>query len=113
MNPDFVVLAAGKGQRMLRNVPKVLLPLAGKPMAQHVLDTVAKIEGSRSVVVIGDQATKVKKTLRAPKNTKWIKQRKQLGTGHAVKTALSGTRPGSTVVILYGDVPLVLSLIHI
>jgi len=107
MNPDFVVLAAGKGQRMLRNVPKVLLPLAGKPMAQHVLDTVAKIEGSRSIVVIGDQATKVKKTLRASKNTKWIKQRKQLGTGHAVKTALSGTRPGSMVVILYGDVPLV------
>jgi bifunctional UDP-N-acetylglucosamine pyrophosphorylase/glucosamine-1-phosphate N-acetyltransferase len=44
MNTDFIVLAAGKGQRMLGKVPKVLLPLGGKPMAQHVIDTVATIK---------------------------------------------------------------------
>ena len=107
MNTDFVVLAAGKGQRMLGTTPKVLLPLAGKPMAQHVLDTIETIKKARAIIVIGDQAEEVKKTLKAPKNTKWIKQRKRIGTGHAVKTALSATRRGSVVVVLYGDVPLV------
>ena len=109
MNPDFIVLAAGKGQRMLGATPKVLLPLAGKPMAQHLLDTVAEIKGSRQIIVIGNQAKEVKKKLTAPKNTIWIKQRKQLGTGHAAKTAILGTRSNSVVVVLYGDVPLVRS----
>ena len=109
MNPDFIVLAAGKGQRMLGTTPKVLLPLAGKPMAQHLLDTVAEIKGSRQIIVVGNQAEEVKKNLTAPKNTIWIKQRKQLGTGHAAKTAILGARSNSMVVVLYGDVPLVRS----
>ena len=111
MNPDFIVLAAGKGQRMLGTTPKVLLPLAGKPMAQHLLDTVAEIKGSRQIIVVGNQAEEVKKNLTAPRNTIWIKQRRQLGTGHAVKTAILGTRSRSRsmVVVLYGDVPLVRS----
>ena len=107
MKPDFIVLAAGKGNRMLSPLPKVLLPLAGKPMVQHVLDTVSEIEKSRSIIVIGDQASEVKKSLSASKNTKWVTQRKQLGTGHAVKTALSKLRPNSVAIVLYGDVPLV------
>ena len=109
MNTDFIVLAAGKGQRMLGKVPKVLLPLGGKPMAQHVIDTVATIKKSRPIIVIGDQAEEVKKTLEVSKNTKWIKQRKRMGTGHAVKAALPATRSGSVVVVLYGDVPMVQS----
>ena len=109
MNTDFIVLAAGKGQRMLGTCPKVLLPLAGKPMAQHLLDTIAGIKGSQHIIVIGDQAEEVKKTLLAPRNTAWVRQRKQLGTGHAVKTAISSTRRGSMAVVLYGDVPLVQS----
>ena len=107
MKPDFIVLAAGKGNRMLSPLPKVLLPVAGKPMVQHVLDTVSEIEKSRSIIVIGDQASEVKKSLSASKNTKWVTQRKQLGTGNAVKTALSKLRPNSVAVVLYGDVPLV------
>jgi len=109
MNTDFIVLAAGKGQRMLGTCPKVLLPLAGKPMAQHLLDTIAGIKGSQHIIVIGDQAKEVKKTLLPPRNTTWVRQRKQLGTGHAVKTAISSTRRGSIAVVLYGDVPLVQS----
>ena len=107
MNTDFIVLAAGKGQRMLGTLPKVLLSVAGKPMAQHLLDTVAEIKGSQCLVVIGYQAEKVKKILEAPSKTQWIKQRSQLGTGHAVRMALPKTRPRSVAVILYGDVPLV------
>ena len=107
MNPDFIVLAAGQGKRMMGSLPKVLLPVAGKPMAQHVLDTISGIERSRPIVVIGDQAREVKRVLSTPKNTKWAKQRNRLGTGHAVKIALPALRPGSVVVVLYGDVPLV------
>ena len=80
MNTDFIVLAAGKGQRMLGTLPKVLLSVAGKPMAQHLLDTVAEIKGSQCLVVIGYQAEKVKKILEAPSKTQWIKQRSQQGT---------------------------------
>ena len=107
MKLDFVLLAAGKGQRMLGNSPKVILPLAGKPMAQHLIDTINKIKGSRTIAVIGHQAEKVKNTLVVPRTAKWVRQSKQLGTGHAVKIASSHLRPGSITVVLYGDVPLV------
>mgnify|MGYP003721355773 FL=1 len=55
MNTDFIILAAGRGKRMTGSLPKVLLPIAGKPMAQHVLDTVAGIENSRPIIVIENQ----------------------------------------------------------
>ncbi len=107
MNPDFIVLAAGNGKRMLGSSPKVLLPIGGKPMAQHILDTVSGIEKSRSILVVGDQAKEVKNSLQFKRNTKIVTQRKQLGTAHAVKTALAQLRPGSVTVVLYGDVPLI------
>ena len=107
MNPDFIVLAAGKGNRMLGSSPKVLLPVGGKPMAQHILDTVSGIEKSRSILVVGDQAKEVKNSLQFKRNTKIVTQRKQLGTAHAVKTALAQLRPSSVTVVLYGDVPLI------
>ena len=62
MFTDFVVLAAGKGQRMLGNFPKVLEPLGGKPMVQHLIDTTQEIIHSRSIIVVGEQAEKVKKS---------------------------------------------------
>ena len=107
MNPDFIVLAAGNGKRMLGSSPKVLLPIGGKPMAQHILDTVSGIEKSRSILVVGDQAKEVKNSLQFKRNTKIVTQRKQLGTAHAVKTALAQLRPSSVTVVLYGDVPLI------
>ena len=107
MNPDFIVLAAGNGKRMLGSSPKVLLPIGGKPMAQHILDTVSGIEKSRSILVVGEQAKEVKNSLQFKRNTKIVTQRKQLGTAHAVKTALTQLRPSSVTVVLYGDVPLI------
>ena len=107
MNPDFIVLAAGNGKRMLGSSPKVLLPIGGKPMAQHILDTVSSIEKSRSILVVGDQAKEVKNSLQFKRNTKIVTQRKQLGTAHAVKAALDQLRPSSVTVVLYGDVPLI------
>ena len=107
MNPDFIVLAAGNGKRMLGSSPKVLLPIGGKPMAQHILDTVSGIEKSRSILVVSNQAKEVKNSLQFKRNTKIVTQRKQLGTAHAVKTALAQLRPSSVTVVLYGDVPLI------
>ena len=107
MNPDFIVLAAGNGKRMLGSSPKVLLPIGGKPMAQHILDTISGIEKSRPILVVGDQAKEVINSLQFKRNTKIVTQRKQLGTAHAVKTALAQLRPGSVTVVLYGDVPLI------
>jgi len=107
MNPDFIVLAAGNGKRMLGSSPKVLLPIGGKPMAQHILDTVSGIEKSRSILVVGNQAKEVKNSLQFKRNTKIVTQRKQLGTAHAVKAALDQLRPSSVTVVLYGDVPLI------
>ncbi len=107
MNPDFIVLAAGNGKRMLGSSPKVLLPIGGKPMAQHILDTISGIEKSRPILVVGDQAKEVKNSLQFKRNTKIVTQRKQLGTAHAVKAALAQLRPSSVTVVLYGDVPLI------
>ena len=107
MNTDFIVLAAGNGKRMLGSSPKVLLPIGGKPMAQHILDTISGIEKSRPILVVGDQAKEVKNSLQFKRNTKIVTQRKQLGTAHAVKTALAQLRPSSVTVVLYGDVPLI------
>ena len=110
MNSDFIVLAAGNGKRMLGSSPKVLLPVGGKPMAQHILDTVSSIEKSRPILVVGNQAKEVKNSLQFKRNTKIVKQRRQLGTAHAVKTALTQLRPSSVTVVLYGDVPLIESI---
>ena len=107
MNTDFVVLAAGEGKRMLRETPKILIPVAGKPMVQHVLDNISGMEKSRTILVLGSQAKEAKKALNIHKKTKIVIQRKQLGTAHAVKEALSQLRTGSVMVVLYGDVPLV------
>ena len=92
---------------MLGPAPKVLLPVAGKPMAQHALDTISEIEKTRTILVLGSQAKEVKKALNASKRTKIVTQRKQLGTAHAVKIALPQLRPSSVMVVLYGDVPLI------
>ena len=107
MNLDIVILAAGKGTRMGSSLPKVLASLAGRPMLEHVLDSVSQLKKTKLHVVVGHEAQQVRKTFSGNKKINWIKQSKQLGTGHAVKQATKHIRSNSNVVILYGDVPLI------
>ena len=107
MNLDIVILAAGKGTRMGSPLPKVLANLAGRPMLDHVLESVSQLKKIKLHVVVGHEAQMVRKTFSDNKKINWIKQTKQLGTGHAVKQALKHIRSNSNVVILYGDVPLI------
>ena len=109
MKIDAIILAAGKGKRMQSALPKILHKVAGKALLQHVLDTSLELKSCRPHIVVGEQGSLVKASVSAPKNSKWSKQAKQLGTGHAAKQALKGLRSGSVALILYGDVPLVKS----
>ena len=107
MNTDFIILAAGKGTRMGSDLPKVLNLLGGKPLVQHLLDTVSDIKGSRLQLVVGYKPELVKSSLDTNKKTDFVLQKKQLGTGHAVKQALKNLRSNSISLVLYGDGPLV------
>lgn len=102
---DIVILAAGKGTRMKSNTPKVLHPIAGKPMLGHVLDCARSLGDAELNVVIGHGAEQVKQQFRAS-DVNFVEQLEQLGTGHAVQQALENLRDDATTLILYGDVPL-------
>ncbi|HEC46467.1 MAG TPA: UDP-N-acetylglucosamine diphosphorylase/glucosamine-1-phosphate N-acetyltransferase, partial [Pseudomonas xinjiangensis] len=102
---DIVILAAGQGTRMRSALPKVLHPVAGKPMLGHALDT-ARALGPRKIhVVIGHGADKVRECLDAD-DINWVMQAEQLGTGHAVAQALPHIQNADQILVLYGDVPL-------
>ena len=100
-----IVLAAGKGTRMKSAMPKVLHPLAGKPMVRHVLDAIAPLNPSKTVAVVGPGMSDVI-TAVSPNPT--VTQEKRLGTANAVKVASSSVQAvgADTVLILYGDTPL-------
>lgn len=102
---DILVLAAGKGTRMRSDLPKVLHPVGGKALVQHVVDTARQVGSERIFIIIGHGAEKVEEKMAAP-DVRFILQAQQLGTGHAVQQALPQLRDGATVLILYGDVPL-------
>ena len=107
MNVDIIILAAGQGKRMQSSLPKVLQPLGGKPLLQHVIDTCSKLEKVKLHIVVGGQKKLIQSSTSAPKSTNWVVQKNQLGTGHAVKQVLPSLRPNSCSVVLYGDGPLV------
>ncbi|GGY49423.1 bifunctional protein GlmU [Bacterioplanes sanyensis] len=100
-----VTLAAGKGSRMKSDLPKVLHPLAGRPMLAHVLDAARALPDARQHVVIGHGAEAVKASF-ADDSILWAEQTEQLGTGHAVAQAMPAIKASDTVLVLYGDVPL-------
>lgn len=104
-NLEVVILAAGQGTRMKSTLPKVLHQVAGKPLLEHVIDTALKLSPSAMHVVIGHGGDLVRKTL-AHHKINWITQEQQLGTGHAVLQAMPSIAADSTVLVLYGDVPL-------
>ncbi|WP_186079069.1 bifunctional UDP-N-acetylglucosamine diphosphorylase/glucosamine-1-phosphate N-acetyltransferase GlmU [Burkholderia gladioli] len=102
---NIVILAAGTGKRMRSALPKVLHPLAGKPLLSHVIDTARSLAPSRLVVVVGHGAEAVQAAVAAP-DVQFALQEQQLGTGHAVRQALPLLDPAQPTLVLYGDVPL-------
>ena len=99
-----IVLAAGMGTRMKSDLPKVLHPLAGRPMIHHLMDTVAELNPERVVVVVGPGMDTLSAAV-APTTT--VVQSERLGTGHAVKQARQALEGfDGDVLVLYGDTPL-------
>jgi len=105
MQADIVILAAGQGSRMKSKLPKVLHPLAGRALVQHVIDQASTIEGAKMHVVVGHGAEQVESAL-ANQGAAFYLQSEQLGTGHAVAQAVPGLDAQGVTLILYGDVPL-------
>src|SRR6266850_4016386 len=103
---DVIVLAAGQGKRMHSDLPKVLHPIAGRPLLAHVLEAARALAPRKTVVVHGHGAEKVRAAF-AQAPVEWVLQAEQLGTGHAVKQAMAHVGSDGEVLILYGDVPLV------
>jgi bifunctional UDP-N-acetylglucosamine pyrophosphorylase/glucosamine-1-phosphate N-acetyltransferase len=106
MTFSIVVLAAGQGTRMRSDLPKVLQPLAGRPLLDHVLDAAEAAGAVACHVVYGFGGDEVRKRL-AARNVNWVHQPEQLGTGHAVAQALPDVPADHIVAVLYGDVPLI------
>lgn len=102
---EVIVLAAGRGTRMCSSVPKVLHTLAGKPLINHVLDTARSVDAQKLHVVVGHGAELVSEAIEATDVISYI-QSEQLGTGHATLAASPHCQTDSTVLVLFGDVPL-------
>jgi len=108
---NIVILAAGLGKRMQSDLPKVLHPIAGKPMLAHVLDNARRLNPDRIVIVVGHGAERVQQAFASNADLSFVVQSPQLGTGHAVQQAVPLLKQGGgqqdTTLVLYGDVPLV------
>ncbi|MCU7667145.1 bifunctional UDP-N-acetylglucosamine diphosphorylase/glucosamine-1-phosphate N-acetyltransferase GlmU [Bacillus thuringiensis] len=106
MNKYAIILAAGKGTRMKSDLPKVLHPVCGTPMLQHIINKLKKIDIDKIIVVIGHKADKIRETIKD--DVIFVEQTEQNGTAHAVLQAvphLAG-KEGTTLVIT-GDTPLI------
>lgn len=108
---EIVILAAGDGKRMKSSLPKVLHPIAGKPMLARIIETALILNPKKVHIVCGAHTeriqTEIGKWIDAPLH--WIFQEKPLGTGHAVQCALTSIAEDSQVLVLFGDVPLISS----
>lgn len=102
---SIVILAAGQGKRMHSSLPKVLQPLAGRPMLAHVIDRARSLDPDAIHIVYGHGGEAVR-TAFTDSDLKWHEQEQQLGTGHAVAQALPSIPDGHRVLVIYGDVPL-------
>ncbi len=104
MGLTVIVLAAGQGTRMRSDLPKVLQPLAGRPLLAHVLDKAQALSPDEVRVVYGHGGERVQEAFESA-NVSWHLQAQQLGTGHAVQQAVAGIPADHLVMILCGDVP--------
>ncbi len=103
---SVVILAAGRGQRMNSDLPKVLQPLAGEALLQHVIRTARAMDAAHIYVVYGHGGVEVQNAF-AHEPVEWVLQADQLGTGHAVMQAMCVIPDDHVVLVLYGDVPLI------
>lgn len=103
---SVAILAAGKGKRMVSDLPKVLHSVGGKSLLTHVLATVSGLDPAVRVVVYGYGGDRVKIALAGERGVVWVEQAEQLGTGHAVAQALPLLDDAGVTLVLYGDVPL-------
>ncbi|MEI7035382.1 bifunctional UDP-N-acetylglucosamine diphosphorylase/glucosamine-1-phosphate N-acetyltransferase GlmU [Fulvimonas yonginensis] len=101
-----VILAAGEGKRMRSRKPKVLMPLAGRPLLAHVLATARALRPAAIHVVHGHAGEQVRAAFADQTDLVWVEQAERLGTGHAVGHALEGIPEPARMLVLYGDVPL-------
>ena len=101
----IIILAAGDGKRMHSALPKILHPLAGKPLIQHVYETAQQLQPEEIIIVFGHGGEQIRSACQHYQVT-WIEQAERLGTGHAVQQALPRLQSPDQVLILFGDVPL-------
>jgi bifunctional UDP-N-acetylglucosamine pyrophosphorylase/glucosamine-1-phosphate N-acetyltransferase len=106
MDLNVIVLAAGEGKRMRSSLPKVLHPLAGKPLIEHVVGTARTLAPARIFVVYGHRGHELRGAL-ADLDVAWIEQAERLGTGHAVQQVLPAIPGESLALVLYADVPMI------
>ena len=102
-----IILAAGAGKRMKSVLPKVLQPVAGRPMLAHVIDTARQLQPAGIHVVHGHGGEAVRAAFAGQDDLNWAEQAQQLGTGHAVQQAMPAIPDTTQVLVLYGDVPLI------
>ena len=105
MSLSVVILAAGKGTRMRSSLPKVLHPIADKPMVSHVIYSARQLKANNIYVVYGFGGEVLKAQIKGD-DLIYVEQTEQLGTGHAVDMATPFIKDNENVLVLYGDVPL-------
>lgn len=103
---NIVILAAGKGSRMHSALPKVLHPLAGRPLLGHAINAARELGPAKLLVVYGHGGEIVPQAF-ADSDIAWVNQVQQLGTGHALQQAAAELDDDGATLILYGDVPLI------
>ena len=104
MSTSVIILAAGKGTRMRSSLPKVLQPLAGRPLLGHVIETAKKLQANNIITIYGHGGDLVQQEF-SQEQVQWVEQAEQLGTGHAVKVTLPVLPKTGQSLILSGDVP--------
>lgn len=104
-----IILAAGEGKRMRSSRPKVLQPIAGQPMLAQVIAAARALDPAGIHIVYGHGGDQVRAAFADQADLHWAEQAQQLGTGHAVEQAMPQVPDAATVLVLYGDVPLIRS----
>ena len=105
MKTTIVILAAGQGKRMYSRLPKVLQPLGGQPLLEHVIRRAQDVGSDDICVVYGHGGDEVREVF-ADAPVRWALQAEQKGTGHATLQAMPGTPDENRVLVLFGDAPL-------